>query len=192
MNTHFLLKKGVKIIGILCGLFLLVGLTVQVWAERERHRGGDHGNRGKEKSQREKHFRPVSNPTYQNTCGGCHLAYPPGLLPSGSWEKILNRLQDHFGEAVSCEATEQKAIRKYLIENGADRSSGKKSVKIMECLKGTTPRRITEIPYIQRKHRRISKAVFSRNSIGSLSNCRACHQTADQGIFDDEYVVIPE
>ena len=31
----------------------------------------------------------VNNPTYKEQCGGCHFAYQPGLLPSGSWEKIL-------------------------------------------------------------------------------------------------------
>jgi hypothetical protein len=134
---------------------------------------------------------PVTNQTYQNTCGVCHFVYPPGLLPSNSWAKILNRLKDHFGEEVPCEAAEQKEISKYLKENGADRSSGKKSAKIMKSLKGTTPLRITEVPYIRDKHRKISKEVLSRKAIGSLSNCLTCHKTAEQGNFDDDNVTIP-
>lgn len=183
-------RRGI-IIGALAGLFLLFGGAFFVWAERERHRGGDHGHRANDGLQGKRHFSPVTNPTYRNTCGGCHFVYPPDLLPSGSWKKILTRLKDHFGDEVPCGAVQQKEISRYLTENGADRSSGKKSAKIIKCLKGTTPLRITEIPYIQRKHRRISKEVLSRKTIGSLSNCRACHQTAEQGNFDDENVSIP-
>lgn len=185
------MKKRNKIIGIICGFFLFFGLSVFVWAERERDRGGDHDRREKIKSRGKKHFSPVTNQTYQNTCGGCHFVYPAGLLPSASWAKILNRLQDHFGEEVPCEAAEQKEISQYLMENGADRSSGKKSAKIMKSLKGKTPLRITEIAYIRDKHRKISKEVLNRKAIGSLSNCSACHKTADKGNFDDDNVTIP-
>ncbi len=180
-----------KIIGIISGLFFLFVSTVLVWAERERHRGGEHDNRIEEKFEKEKDSMPVTNRTYQNTCGGCHFVYPPGLLPSGSWEKILNRLKDHFGEEIPCETKDQKEISKYLTENGADRSSGEISAKIMKCLKGAIPLRITEIPCFQSKHRNISKKVFSRKTIGSLSNCLACHKTAQQGNFDDHNVTIP-
>ncbi len=185
------MKKRLKIIGVFSGLFLLFGLSVFVHAEKERHYGGDHGQRGNHDFQGKRHFRPVPNQTYKNTCGGCHFAYPPCLLPSGSWAKIMNRMKDHFGEEVPCGSAEQKEISQYLKENGADRASGKRSAKIMKGLKGTTPLRITEVPYIRDKHREISKEVLSRKTIGSLSNCRSCHKTAEQGIFDDDNVTIP-
>lgn len=185
------MKIRFKIIGAISGLFLLFGVSVFSWAEKERHHGEDHGQRGKYRSQGKTHFKPLSNQTYKNTCGGCHFVYPPCLLPSGSWEKILNRLKDHFGEEVPCEAAELKEISKYLKENGADRASGKRSAKIMKSLEGTTPLRITEVPYIRHKHRKITKEVLSRKTIGSLSNCLACHTTAEQGNFDDDNVIIP-
>jgi hypothetical protein len=54
------------------------------------------------------------------------------------------------------------------------------------------PLRITEIPYIQEKHHEVSASVLKRKSIGSLSNCSACHKTAEKGIYDDDNVVIPK
>jgi hypothetical protein len=54
------------------------------------------------------------------------------------------------------------------------------------------PTRINDVPYIRRKHHDIPPDVLSRPSIGSLSNCAACHTTADDGVFDDDFVVIPE
>jgi hypothetical protein len=103
----------------------------------------------------------------------------------------MDRTKDHFGEEIPCDSREQKEIKGYLQKNGADRSSWKKSSKIMTSLKGKSPLRITEVPYIQSKHRKISADVLKRQSIGSLSNCQACHKTADQGSFDDDYVTIP-
>lgn len=186
------MKKRHKIILALSCFFLFVCLSVIGLAKEERGHNGDNGRKGKYKSQGKKHFMPVTNLTYQNTCGGCHFVYPSCLLPSESWSKILNRLKEHFGEEVPCEAAEQKEISKYLKENGADRPSGKRSAKIMKSLKGTTPLRITEVPYIRDKHRKISNEVLNRKAIGSLSNCLACHKTANQGNFDDHSVVIPE
>ena len=31
----------------------------------------------------------VTNPVYVEECGSCHMAYPPGLLPALSWQKIM-------------------------------------------------------------------------------------------------------
>lgn len=185
------MTKRFKTICFLSGFFLIVGTSVFVWAEKEHHNEKDSGQGKKYKSHGKKHFQAVTYQTYRNNCGGCHVPYPPGLLPGSSWVKIMDRLKDHFGEEVSCEVTEQKEIRNYLQENGADRSSGKISAHIMKTLKGKTPIRITEVPLFQSKHRKISPEILKRKTIGSLSNCTACHKSADQGDFDDDEVVIP-
>jgi hypothetical protein len=156
---------------ILCLVFW-TGLAVSQQAGPQRHRG-----RGEGCSQ------PLPNPTYKTTCGECHLTYPPNFLPSGSWKKILNQPKDHFGETLSLDAKTKTEITRYLMANGAERSFCKKSVKIMRSLNGKTPLRITEVPYIQGKHRGISPEVLKQKSDGSLSNCLGCHQKADQGIF---------
>jgi hypothetical protein len=132
----------------------------------------------------------ITSPLYKETCGACHFSYQPQLLPSGSWEKILSGLDDHFGETVDIDPDTRKAIRNYLLANCAERSSAKRVKKILRSLGDNTPSRITEIPYIREKHHEISQDVFSRPSIGSFSNCVACHITAEEGVYDDDHVTI--
>ena len=134
----------------------------------------------------------VNNPTYTENCGACHFAYQPGLLPSGSWAKILKGLSDHFGEAVELDPESMKTIAEYLKTLAADNSSVKLSGKIMKSIGRKMPLRITQVPYIQREHHEISSSVFGRVSIGSFSNCTACHKTAEKGIYDDDLVTIPK
>jgi hypothetical protein len=116
------------------------------------------------------------------------------LLPSGSWEKILARLDDHFGEEVDLDLDSKKIIAEYLKANSAEYSSAKRAVKIMRSLRGQTPMRITDVPYIRHKHEDddIPPDAFQRKSVGSFSNCIACHTTAEKGIYDDDFVKIPK
>ncbi len=179
-------------ISLLVIFFISVGVLVHLIAKPDFHRDGWAGPQFGKNSIQKIAFQRASNTAYKTTCEGCHFAYPPELLPGSSWRTILNRLPNHFGEQLSINPNARKAIQKYLIENGADRSSSKKSVKIMKCLNGQNPLRITEIPYIQKKHRRIKPEVLNRKSIGSLSNCIACHTTAEQGNFNEDYVTIPK
>jgi len=134
----------------------------------------------------------VNNPTYTENCGACHFAYQPGLLPSGSWAKILKGLSDHFGEAVELDPESIKTIAEYLKTHAADNSSAKLSGKIMRSIGSQKPLRITQVPYIQRKHHEIRPSVFERESIGSFSNCTTCHKTGEKGIYDDDVVTIPK
>lgn len=121
-----------------------------------------------------------------------HFPYQPGLLSADSWEKILAGPEDHFGEVLEIDPESKKVIAEYLKANAAEHSSAKRAVKIMRSLGSRTPLRITEIPYIQQKHHEVSADVLKRKSIGSLSNCSACHTTAEKGIYDDDNVVIPK
>ena len=156
--------------------------------KRRRHQKRHRGN---SKDYKKRYLTPVNNPTYIEECGGCHFTYQPELLPSGSWNKILVGLENHYGEAIELDPNSKKVIGEYLKANAAEYSSAKRSVKIMRSLGSQTPLRITEIPYIQRKHHEVSPSVFSRDPIGSFSNCLACHRTAEKGIYDDDYVAIP-
>jgi hypothetical protein len=38
---------------------------------------------------RNDYLKPVTNQTYEETCGDCHFGYQPELLPSASWLKIV-------------------------------------------------------------------------------------------------------
>ncbi len=150
-----------------------------------------HSGRKGSKHDTESYLSAVDNAAYKEACGACHFSYQPELLPSGSWEKILAGLEDHFGEAVELAPESKKTIAEYLKANAAEHSSAKRAVKIIRSLGSRTPLRITEIPYIQEKHHEVSPDVLKRKSIGSLSNCSACHTTAGKGIYDDDNVVIP-
>lgn len=162
---------------------------------------GDHDRKGKHRERKREHnrdddhhesyLRQVNNPIYKGECGACHFVYQPELLPSVSWIKILENLDDHFGEAVELDDDSKKMISDYLITNSAEKSSAKRAVKIMRCIGNQVPLRITDIQYIREKHHEISSDVLKRKSIGSLSNCSACHTTAASGIYDDDNVRIP-
>jgi len=159
--------------------------------ERKRYQK-QHRNRSEHDGKRL--FKPVDNPTYKEICGECHFAYQPELLPSGSWEKILAGLSDHNGEEIEIDQESKKIIYEYLKANGAENSSAKPAVKIIKSLRGQTPMRITDVPYIRHKHEDddIPADAFTRKSVGSMSNCIACHTTAENGIYDDDNVVIPK
>lgn len=144
---------------------------------------------------RQKEVKPVDNKTYAEECGSCHYAYPPGLLPTKSWEKLLNEkaLSDHFGENATLDKDTLKTIYDYAMDNAADKSWYKRSRKIAHATEeGEAPLRITEVPYIKRKHHDIPEKMIKGNKdVKSLSYCNACHTKADKGIFDADTVSIP-
>ncbi len=163
------------------------------YRKRHRYRGGsqkvDDDNNSDDNDD---HLRPVTNQAYKETCGECHFAYQPELLPSASWLKILDQPDDHFGEGLDIDAETLKNISDYLVTNGAEKSSAKRSVKIMRSLGNQVPMRISEIPYIREKHHELNPEIYNRKSIGSLGNCAACHTTAEKGIYEDDDVRIPQ
>jgi hypothetical protein len=106
--------------------------------------------------------------------------------------KILSNLPSHFGEEVSLDREAKNIISEYLRSNAAEHSSAKRAIKILKSLREQTPLRISQTPYIQEKHHELDSSIFNRESIGSRSNCNACHPTAEQGNYDDDFVKIPK
>jgi hypothetical protein len=203
------MKRKTKWIVCFTALILITtGIFYTASADHDRHRerkryekhvnrkDNNHNRRERNRESSEhdesREMNPVNNPIYKETCGACHFSYQPELLPAGSWEKICAGLENHFDEAIELEPESKKVIIEYLKENAADRSPVEEAVKIMRSLRNQIPLRITEIPYIQRKHREIKAEVLERESVGSLSNCPACHKTAESGNYDDDHAVIPQ
>ena len=120
---------------------------------------------------------------WQTECGGCHLAFPPGLLPAASWKKVMTGLDKHFGTDASLPAAETQAITDYLVKHASNRWSA-----------NTAPIKITDGEWFKTKHRagEIDPAVWKRESVKSPANCLACHRGADKGDFDDDNVRIPK
>ncbi len=166
-------------------------------AERsEHHDDHDHDREGRHGKNERKHdgaTRGIAmpSPAYLDACGACHYAYQADLLPDGSWETILSTLDDHFGAPVSLTPDEVAAIREYTSANAADRSGSRLGSKIMGSLGSKQVTRVTEVPYLQRKHRKIPTETFTRASVEGFRNCASCHPDAPAGDFDDDAVRIP-
>jgi len=135
----------------------------------------------------------ISSPVYKEECGSCHMAYPAGLLSSQSWRKIMTDLEDHFADNAELDAQSQQSISKYLLNNSAEKSNYRRSRKFLRGIsKNETPMRITQTPYFKHEHDEIpAKMVKTNQQVKSFSNCNACHQKAQQGLFDEDNIRIP-
>ena len=162
---------------------LILGFMALLWTYAD---ADDH------KEKKNKGIAPVTNELYKKTCGGCHFAYQPGLLPKRSWTKIIDIKGMHTGGELTVDKAAREKIKAYLIRESAENSSYERSRKIVASIPGnSTPVRVTDVPYIMKKHRELNRDIFKRPSIGSAANCKACHQKAEQGIYEDDDVVIP-
>jgi len=172
-------------------LWVVFAPTISADDDDKRHQRRERKH--KENNHRgDKNLKPVNSAAYTDSCGACHFAYQPELLPAASWKKILEGTDDHFGETVDLDEGARLEISGYLASNAADKSSAKLAGEIMGCLGGTTPLRISDIPCIRKEHHEITPQTVQRKSVGSLSNCIACHRTAESGVYDDDNVSIPE
>lgn len=178
-----MLTQGGRLFFICMVATLIVGL---VPALADDHHDEKHHDRQARKS-------PPPNQLYLDTCGGCHLAYPPVLLPSGSWSSLLQGQSDHFGQDLGLDSQDCAALAAYLNAYSANASGTKLARKIIRSLDGDTPLRITEVPYIIHKHEDddVPRGAFNRKGVGSMANCQACHPGAANGDFDDDQVRIP-
>ncbi|MBE0474042.1 diheme cytochrome c [Rhodoferax sp.] len=125
-----------------------------------------------------------SNAKWATECAACHMAYPPGLLPAASWQKVMTGLGQHFGTDASLPAAEAKEITDYLVKYAAIRWTS-----------SAAPLRITEGQWFKAKHydkKEIAPAVWQRESVTSPGNCMACHSAADKGNFDEKSIKIPQ
>lgn len=121
-------------------------------------------------------------PVYTQECGACHIAYPPGLLPASSWQRLMGNLPRHFGTDASQDATTTAALSAWLAANAGTRK--KASVEPPQD-------RISLAPWFVRAHREVSAADWKRPAIQSAANCAACHTQAAQGDFSERQIRIP-
>lgn len=138
--------------------------------------------------------RLTPNDVWEAECAtSCHNGFHPTLLPADSWVKVMDGLDDHFGDNVSLDPETKAEILAYLQSASAERSTTEASKKLLYYLKpGETPLRITDTAYWKDKHSEIKEDVFQRKSVVSRSNCVACHPGADRGSFEDRDISIPK
>jgi hypothetical protein len=122
------------------------------------------------------------NERWQSECGSCHIAYPPQLLPASTWQRILSRLDRHFGTDASVDPAAGAEIAAYLERHsGSARRTGVSPDSL----------RITESRWFVHEHDELPSAVWRLAAVKSPANCAACHTTAEQGDFRKRNIRIP-
>jgi len=132
------------------------------------------------------------NPSWQESCGECHLAYHPSLLPVRSWEKMFAEQQEHFGEDLALETNLLQTLTTFARDHAAETLPTEPAWKISHSIPvAQAPLRITETEYWKMKHHEIQEDVWKYPNIRSHANCAACHWDAAQGTFEDGAMRIP-
>jgi len=117
---------------------------------------------------------------YKSECGGCHTAFPPGLLSAANWRQTMADLEKHFGTDASLDAKTSTEISAWL-----ERNAGRRSVSTDKAP------RITTTAWFIGKHDEMPARVWKDNRIKSAANCAACHPGADQGRYGEREINVP-
>lgn len=131
------------------------------------------------------------NALYKQECSSCHFLYQSWLLPARSWKALMDEQDKHFGENLGLEDDVKKQLLAYLTVNSSEKVGTRWAQRITTSSEGTTPKRIMDVPWIKKEHREVANA-FKRPSIGSASNCGACHTKGAEGNFDEDWVKVPK
>ncbi len=134
----------------------------------------------------------TANAAYTRVCGACHAPYHPSLLPAASWQAVLGQLDNHFGRDNSgLPAPALAEIAKFLASHGAEAWDNEIGIRF-RVVTVSEPRRISATPAWQSKHALVPASWFTREAVGSKSNCSACHSDAASGRFDDAKISVPK
>ena len=126
---------------------------------------------------------------YIEECGACHFAYPPDLLPVGSWQAIMGGLENHFSDNAELDAESAAHISEYLDANGLARGKPSRMSRLLRGLPDPPPLRITELPAFENLHYSIPRQLgVAELKEGFLSPCADCHRDAAEGIYDKDRV----
>ena len=119
---------------------------------------------------------------YVQECGSCHAAYPPGMLPARSWQRVMATLGRHYGTDASLDAATARRLDAWLQANAAPAGRGREE---------PPQDRITRSTWFERRHRDVASSTWKLASVRSAANCAACHAGADRGAFDDDDLIVP-
>ena len=135
----------------------------------------------------------ATDQTYINECASCHFGFQAGLLTQKSLVKMMENLENHFGTDASLDKKDYEYILNYLVENSANNVSGYKRSRKMNASISSydTPLKITEVPYFKKEHREIPQRLITQKEVGTLSNCAACHTSAEKGVYSERAIKIP-
>ena len=128
-------------------------------------------------------LQPAAMAKYEQECAACHIAYPPGMLPMASWERLLQGLNKHFGVDASLDAASVQDISGWLKQHAGS---------YRRVREAPAQDRITRSAWFIDQHDEVSASVFKRKAVGSASNCAACHPNSGKGKFSEHEVRIPK
>ena len=114
MNSLFTPPIRLLLGRIAAGLLIVLTATTAVRAEENEKKGFFgffKGEGGKTVAQ------TPAPPKYKQECASCHMAYPPGLLPAASWQRLMTSLPRHFGAEASLDPATQKSLSAWLAAN---------------------------------------------------------------------------
>ncbi len=131
------------------------------------------------------------DPVYRQECTACHMAYHPSLLPTASWQALMDNLDDHFGEDASLDPETATTITAFLTANAAE-TADTKPANAFRRLDPASPYELTATPFWKRMHGEIPDSVFSAKPVSSKANCAACHRDAEAGAFYPANINIPK
>lgn len=130
----------------------------------------------------------ASHPAWAEECGGCHLAFPPNLLPAASWRAMMASLEKHFGSDATLDAAKQKEITAFLVANAGRREAN--------AADGRPLQRISETPWFRKEHRDghdgITAGIWKSAAVKSAANCGACHTQAAKGDYSERNIRVPQ
>lgn len=115
---------------------------------------------------------PLTDAATRQTCGACHMAFQPALLPAPAWHQLMAGLAEHFGERVAPDPGLATQVEAVLTAGGG-------SVPAAEG----GELRITAQPWFRNLHRRVEPVQWTWPEIGSKANCLACHAGAERGDY---------
>ncbi|MBM3387139.1 MAG: cytochrome C [Betaproteobacteria bacterium] len=121
-------------------------------------------------------------PVYAQECAACHTAYPPALLPAASWQRVMARLDNHYGTDASLDAAQVQAIGQWLQSQAGT----------YKKVRSAPPQdRISLSDWFVREHRKVAPELWRHHSVRSPAQCSACHTQADQGRFGERELRLP-
>ena len=123
---------------------------------------------------------------YTQQCNVCHFAYPPGMLPAGSWKKLLDDMPQHFTGQVMINVDTQNEISQWLQANAGT---------FAPVAEEPPQNRITQSVWWKKIHLNNSKlpaTVWKKPTVAKGSSCVTCHQTAAKGEYNAKTVQVPK
>ncbi|MDH5753405.1 MAG: diheme cytochrome c, partial [Deltaproteobacteria bacterium] len=125
-------------------------------------------------------------------CSPCHHAYHPSVLPTRSWEVMLDRLESHFKQNVWLDPETVLEMKDFVRKTSADTAPGELAAWLRVTLdQSQAPQRVTETWYWKEKHHDLGEKEFTTYPAKGRIECDRCHAFAERGSFEDTHILYP-